>query len=308
MRVLVAGATGVVGWRAVRDLTEAGHQVTAVVRSEAKAERIRDLGATPVAVDLWDRDSLTRAAAGHQVVCNLATHIPPMTRAARSGAWADNDRIRTEGSTNLIDAAIAGGADRFVQESITFVYADGGDQWLDEAAPVGPTAITASSLVAEAQAARFTAAGGVAVVLRFALFYAADSSHCVAMLKAARRRLSPAIGAKTAYQSSIHADDAARAVVAALELPAGITNVGDDEPVTKQEFSEVVAAAAGAGSPHYVGGVVSRLSGRKAETMSRSQRIANGRLRAAGWSPAYRSVREGWPVVAAEILGASRRA
>src|SRR3954471_16139298 len=131
MRVFVAGSTGVIGHRAVRALVAAGHQVTAVVRSPAKAAFARSLGATPVEVSIFDPDALRAAAVGHDAVCNLATHIPPLARAASANAWAENTRIRTEGSRNLVDAALAAGATVYVQESIAFLYGDHRDDWVD---------------------------------------------------------------------------------------------------------------------------------------------------------------------------------
>ena len=128
MRVFVAGATGVLGHRAVRALVAAGHEVTAVVRSPAKAAFARSLGATPVEVSIFDPDALRAAASGHDVVCNLATHIPPLARAADPRSWAENSRIRTEGSHNLVDAALAANASVYVQESIAFLYGDHGDE------------------------------------------------------------------------------------------------------------------------------------------------------------------------------------
>ena len=110
MRVFVAGATGVIGRRAVSALVAAGHDVTAVVRTPAKAELVRSLGATPVEVSIFDPAALRGAVAGHDAVCNLATHIPPLTRAAEPRSWDENNRIRTDGSRNLVDAALAAGA------------------------------------------------------------------------------------------------------------------------------------------------------------------------------------------------------
>jgi nucleoside-diphosphate-sugar epimerase len=131
MRVFVAGATGVVGRRAVRALTRAGHDVTALARTPAKAELARSLGATPAQGSLFDAEWLRTAVAGHDAVCNLATHIPPLTRAADPRAWDENTRIRREGSSNLVDAALAAGATCYVQESIAFLYGDHGDEWVD---------------------------------------------------------------------------------------------------------------------------------------------------------------------------------
>jgi len=129
MNIFVAGATGVVGGRAVVELLATGARVTAIARSAQKRAELERLGATPTQVDLFDHDGLMTAVAGHDVVCNLATAIPTGPGAAEPAAWAVNDRIRREGVRNLVDAAIEAGAVRFVQESIVLLYADGGD-WL----------------------------------------------------------------------------------------------------------------------------------------------------------------------------------
>src|SRR5712671_5919875 len=131
MRVFVAGATGVLGRRAVAALVAAGHDVTGVARSPAKADLVGALGATPVEASLFDPDALRAAVAGHDAVCNLATHIPPPARAANPRAWEENTRIRTEGSGNLVDSALAAGATVYVQESIAFLYGDHGDAVID---------------------------------------------------------------------------------------------------------------------------------------------------------------------------------
>ena len=96
MRVFVAGATGVLGRRAVRELVRTGHGVTGVARSDAKAALLRELGATPAMIDPFDAAALDEAVRGHEVVMNLATHIPAPTKAAFPSAWKENDRIRSE--------------------------------------------------------------------------------------------------------------------------------------------------------------------------------------------------------------------
>ena len=112
---------------------------------------------------------------------------------AMPGAWAENDRIRTEASQNLVDGALAAGAARYVQESIAFLYRDGGNRWIDESSPVDPVANLRSATVAEAVAARFTASGASGVILRFAAFYGPDSDATLDMIRLARRRI--ALGA-----------------------------------------------------------------------------------------------------------------
>ena len=302
MKIFVAGGTGVLGRRAVPALLAAGHEVTVVGRTPEKADVIRSWNATPVAVDLFDGPAVQAAVAGHDVVVNLATHIPPFSKAARAKAWRLNDRLRREGSRNLVDAAIAAGAGRYVQESVGFLYADGAGGWITEDHPLAPSSITASALDAEAQAQRFAAAGGTAVVLRFASFYGPDSSHTADVLRFARRGWGTTPGPRDGYLSSISIDDAAAAVVvAATEAPAGTYNVVDDEPLTRQVFDEVLAAAVGRTGLRPVPNLAVRLLGDKLDHVVRSQRMSNRALRdATGWRPAYPSVREGLAAVVSE--------
>ena len=297
MRIFVAGGTGVIGHRAVRELVAAGHEVTALARSEDKAARLRAAGATPVRVDLFDAAAVAAAVVGHEAVVNLATNIPPIAKAVRPSAWATNDQIRTEGAANLVDAALAAGAARYVQESITFTYPDRGDAWIDETVPLDTPAALASVTAAEASAARFGAAGGAGVVLRFGVFYAPDASHTQTMLRAARRRIGLMVGRPRGYVSSIHADDAAGAVVAALGVEGGVYNVVDDEPVTRREYVRALAAAVGHRLVLYPGRAAA-LGGKRTGTLTRSHRVSNAKLKAASaWSPRYPSVRAGWPAV-----------
>jgi nucleoside-diphosphate-sugar epimerase len=301
MKAFVAGATGVLGRRAVALLVAAGHDVSALARSEARAELVRALGARPVRVDVFDPDALRPAVTGHDVVCNLATHIPSTGRMAAPGAWAENDRIRVEACRNLVDAALAEGAHRYVQESITFLYRDGGDEWIDESSPIDPVANLRSAAVAESNAARVTTAGATGVILRFAAFYGPDSGSTLDMIRLAKRRI--ALGAApNAYVSSITTDDAASAVVASLSAPAGVYNVGDDEPVPRRQFFTVLAAALGVRPPFVAPAGLARLGGAKASVLTRSQRVSNRLfVEATGWKPVCPSVREGWPLVLAAV-------
>lgn len=306
MRVFVVGATGVLGRRVVPRLTASGHEVVALARSEAKATELRAAGATPVTFDLFDPQQVHGAmrAAKPQVVMNLATHIPPSEQMAKPGAWSENDRIRSDGARNLVDAALAVGAARYVQESITFTYADGGDAWLDEGAPLDPGPALGAALDAEAAAARFAEAGEgrTSVVLRFAMFYGPDSSLTLDMLKAASVGLAPVIGPAGAYHPNLHLDDAADAVIAAVEIPGGTYNVVDDEPLTRLEMAEAFAAAARTTKARRLPGVVAKAGGGRASYLTRSQRVSNATLKATGrWSPAHRSFVDGIREVAGAV-------
>jgi nucleoside-diphosphate-sugar epimerase len=306
MKVFVTGATGVAGSGVVPALVAAGHDVTAVSRGEAKGELVRSWGADTVALDLFDPAATMSAVEGHQAVCNLATHIPSLTKAGLPGAWKENDRIRRVVSTHLVDAALAAGTAHFVQESIGFLYPDGGDEWITEEVGSEPTAVTRSALDAEATTARFTAAGRTGVVLRFAQFYGPGTTHSVqAVGMAARFGVAPTIGAAHGYLSSIHRDDLGPAVVAALGAPAGIYNVGDDEPLRRSELHTVFAQALGRARLHDLGKFVARVGGSKSESLARSHRLANTAFKAAtGWAPTVPSARVGWPPIIAGRAGA----
>ena len=177
MKIFLAGGTGVVGTRALPALVAAGHDVTAVARTEAKADLVRSLGGTPVTVDLFDADAVATAVVGHEAGVNLAPSIPPLTKAARGSAWTTNERLCSEASNHLVDGALHAGAARYVQESIAFPYVDAGDRWIDEDHPVDQVGPFTGARDAEAAAASIAAHGGQGVVLRFAQFYAPDSSH-----------------------------------------------------------------------------------------------------------------------------------
>ena len=300
MRTLVVGATGVLGRRVVPLLVAAGHDVSALARSEARAASVRELGASPVQGDLFDPDDMRRLVSGHEVVCNLATHIPSTRRMASPRAWSENDRIRSEGSRNLVDAVLTEGTGRYVQESIAFLYRDGADHWLDESSPVDPVANLRSAAVAESQAARVTTGGATALILRFAAFYGPDSDSTLDMIRLARKRL--ALGAAPdAYVSSITTDDAAAAVVASLAAPPGLYNVVDDEPVTRRAYFAAMAGALGVRPPFIAPAALAKLGGVRASVLIRSQRVSNRAfVDATGWKPRYPSVRDGWPAVIAD--------
>ncbi len=305
MRVFVAGATGVVGRRAVARLAAAGHRVTAVSRSPEKDALLESLGAVPVRVDLFDAGALRAAVVGHDAVVNLATKIPPVAQMARKHAWDENERIRREVSGHLVDAAIAAGASVFVQESLAFLYGEHGDQWLDAAsAPCAATEFSGAVRAAEDNVARFGAQGGRGVVLRFGRFYAPESDQALATLQLARRGLMLDSGAADSYTPVIDADDAAAAVVAALDAPAGTYDVVDDEPLTRAEQGAALAAAVGRRrlrrAPRWA-------APKTSSHLAASQRVSNRAFRAATvWRPASPNVRVGYRKLAARC-GSSRR-
>ncbi len=292
MRVFVAGATGVLGRRAVARLVAAGHQVAAVSRSPEKDELLESLGARPVRVDLFDADAVRTAVAGHDAVVNVATKIPPLRQMARMAAWAENERLRREASANLVDGAIAAGAAVFVQESLAFLYGEHGDEWLDATSTSWtPSTFSAAMEAAEENVARFRAQGGRGVVLRFGRFYAPDSDQSNAMVHAARRGLVLDVGGADTYTPMIDVDDAASAVVAALDAPSGTYDIVD-EPLSRAEQSAALGAAVGR---RRLRRVPAWAAPKRASYLAASQRVSNRAFcEATSWQPSSPDVRQGY--------------
>ncbi|MBE1583901.1 NAD-dependent epimerase/dehydratase family protein [Nonomuraea angiospora] len=303
MRVFITGGTGAIGRHTVPALLAAGHTVTALARTPGKAAALSSQGATPVTVSLFDREALTSAFAGHDAVVNLASAIPPMSRFMSASAQRRNNRVRTEGSAAVVDAALAAGVGRVVQESVSMVYRDQGARWIDEDAPVDHYPMTRGNFAAESGAHRFgREGGGAGVVLRFGWFYGPEAAHSEEMYAQARHHVGMVLGRPDGYVSSIHLTDAAEAVVAALGAPAGTYNVVDDEPLTKREYAHTLARAAATRLWLSVPGRAAYLFGHRLTSLTRSLRVSNARFRAAtGWAPRYPSAREGWPATAAVL-------
>jgi len=297
--VFLTGATGVVGRLAVPQLVAAGCRVVAMGRSGRKRAALEEMGAQAVAVDLLDAAAVRRAVAEAcpEVIVHLATHIPPTPLAMMfPGAWRENDRLRREASSHLVDAALAAGASIYVQESFAPIYEDAGERWIDESFPVRPARTNRTVLDAERSAERFTAGGGRGVVLRFAYFYGPDAM-LASMAAAARGGRSPLPGRFDDFVSHVAHADAASAVVAAVtagELAAGTYNVVDDEPLRRGEFARAIASLVGAPEPRPLPGWLVRLGGEPLALLARSQRMSNAKLRGAtAWRPRWPNAREG---------------
>jgi nucleoside-diphosphate-sugar epimerase len=126
MRVFLAGASGVIGRQLVPLLVADGHLVAGTTRSESKLTMLRRLGAEPVAVDVYDAAALRDAvvAFGPDLVIHQLTDLPD-DPAEVPEFGAANARMRDEGTANLIGAAKAAGAERFLAQSIAFIPGGG---------------------------------------------------------------------------------------------------------------------------------------------------------------------------------------
>jgi len=207
MRLLITGGTGVLG-RAFRPLAEsAGHEFAMPKHEE---------------LDLFDPSAVADAVRGADGVLHLATRIRSLEQISNPDAWRENDRLRTDASRILVDAAIAAGAEVYVQPTVTFVYP--ADCRASEDTPVGEVLpILRSALAAERQAERFARAGGRGVVLRLGLLDGPGTWFDEPMGD---------------FGATLHISDAGRALLAALSLPSGIYNVcRHGERVSAERFT-----------------------------------------------------------------------
>ena len=295
MRILLAGATGVIGRQAVPVLAAAGHQVTGLARTPA---RLPD--AEVVAADALDPAAVQRAvrAAAPDVIVHMLTAIPdPVDPRHLARDMAPTNRLRTQGTANLIRAAAGA---RVIAQGVAYVYDPAGSPVKEEDAPLWhhpPAQFAPTVAAAVEQERRVSAAGGL--VLRLGHLYGPGSSLAPdgglgRMLRAGRL---PLIGDGAALFSFIHAHDVATAILAAVEHPArGALNVVDDQPTLVHDWLPAMAAMLGAPAPRHVPAWLGRLLvGRwGVDYMTGLAGAANARARhQLDWKPTYSSWRDG---------------
>jgi 2-alkyl-3-oxoalkanoate reductase len=299
MRVFVAGASGAIGTRLVPRLIAHGHEVIGSFRSAGSAERVRALGAEPLALDLLDARAVRGAVleAAPEAIVHQATALANV-RFGRSldRAFAATNRLRTEGTDALLAAAREAGVRRFVAQSFaSYRYAREGGPVKTEDDPLDPSP-PASARETHA-AMRYldqvvTDAGGAA--LRYGGFYGAANDGLIGPV---RKRQLPIVGDGGGISSFVHLDDAAAATVLALEHgAAGIFNIVDDEPAPARDWVPVLASALGAKPPRHVPGWLARLIlGEGLAMMTQSRGASNAKAkRELGWVLQYPSWREGF--------------
>lgn len=304
MNIFVTGATGVLGKPVVRLLVEAGHQVYALSRSEGNTTLVRQLGAKPISADLFDRDSLLQAlkTTRAEAIVHLATKIPATSRMGKVAAWRDNDHIRRDGTRTLVDAALAVGVQTLIYPSFYYVYPDRGDQWIDaDTTPIQSHVIQQATIDAEEEIARFTKAHHRGIVLRMGNLYGPETPSALEQFQMAQKGFAALPGAGGAYLAYIWTEDAARAIVVALaEAPAGVYDIVDDEPFTRDAYVSALAQSVGKRRLFRLpNGVMKLLTGAAADMVNRSQRVSNRRFQeVTTWKPTVSNVQEGWSLIA----------
>jgi len=300
MRVLVVGASGAIGSRLVPQLIDNGNEVIGTFRSAASADRLRALGAKPLALDALDSRAVRQAVldSAPDAIIHQATALANV-RFSRSldKTFAATNRLRTEGTDALLTAAREAGVRRFVAQSFaSYRYARTGgpvkseDDPLDAAPPAAARETNAAMRYLDDAV---TSAGGIA--LRYGGFYGASDEALVSLV---RRRYYPVIGDGAGVSSFIHLDDAASATVLALQHEGpGLYNIVDDEPAPMREWLPEVARIAGAKPPRHFPEWVARLiAGEGMVVMATQSRGAsNAKAKAElGWTLRYPSWREGF--------------
>ncbi len=306
MKVLVVGASGAIGTRLVPQLIDHGQEVIGSCRSPDKAERLRALGAEPLVLDALDGRTVREAVARAEpdAIIHEATALAGRAFSRKlDKTFADTNRLRTDGTDNLLAAAREAGVHRFVAQSFApYRYArEGGmvkteDDPLDANPPAGAEETNAAMTYLD-QAV--TEAGGIA--LRYGGFYGNPDDQ---LLRLVRKRRYPIIGNGEGFTSWIHLDDAATATVLALghEGPA-IYNIVDDEPAPTREWLPALANALGAKPPRHVPAWLVRLiAGEDAVTgATQSRGASNAKAkRELGWTLRYPSWRQGFVEVHAK--------
>lgn len=299
MRVLVIGASGAIGARLVPRLRERGHEVIGTARSPGKAGRLRALGAEPLTLNLLDADAARRAVleASPEAIIHQATALAEAGFSRNlDRAFAETNRLRTEGTDTLLAAAREAGVRRFVAQSFApYRYAREGGPVKTENDPLDPappkTARETNTAMRHLDEA-VTGAGGIA--LRYGGFYGAANDGLV---PAVRKRQFPIVGDGGGVMSFIHLDDAAAATVLALEDgQPGVYNIVDDEPAPVRDWLPVLAEALGAGPPRHAPRWLARLIvGKGLVMMTEARGASNAKAkRELGWTLRYPSWRQGF--------------
>ncbi len=300
MRVFIAGASGVLGQATTRQLRAHGHEVVGLVRNQEKARVVRELDAEPVIGDLLDLEFVRGAVRGADAIMHLATAIP---KKARPGAadWVMNDRLRREGTRNLIAAAREQKLQAFIQQSVAFLYGDRRGEWINEDTPLPnrPPSNLRSAVDAERYVlTAYDEFGLPGVILRGATFYGPDAWHTRSMINAIKHRMMPILGSGEQYWHYIYVEDIAAACVCAAENPAPgeIFFVADDWPFHAGDFLNYLASQLNAPAPFKMTVLLAYiLTGSGARQFSQSVRYRTDKIKKMiGWTPRYPTYREGF--------------
>jgi 2-alkyl-3-oxoalkanoate reductase len=316
MRVFVAGGSGAIGRQLVAKLVARGHEVVATARSSARLAEIGSSGATGVVMDGLDAASVKAAvsAAHPEVVVHQMTALADLSNLRHfDRAFATTNRLRTEGTRHLLDAAAETGVRRVVAQSFTgWTNERGGSLVKDETSPLDPNPPKSMRRSLEAIAELENAVTGAiameGLVLRYGYFYGTGAPG---FLEPVRHHKLPVVGSGAGLWSFVHVADAADATVDALEGGApGLFNIVDDEPAPAADWIPHLAEVAGAKRPAHVPAWLGKLVAGEAVVcmMTQARGSSNAKAKALlGWAPGHPSWREGFRSWVSEERASTRR-
>jgi len=304
MKIFLAGASGAIGQPLIRQLNEHGHEVIGTTRSQAKAAELRDLGARPVILDALDRAAVIAAVAQAKpdAIIHQLTALSNIDFRHFEKSFAPTNRLRTQGTDNLLAAARGAGVKRVLTQSYAgHPYARTGGPVKTEDDPLDPA--PAAQMRSTIDAIKYLERavlnfGGI--VLRYGGFYGPGTglARDGEQLEMIRTRRFPLVGEGRAVWSLVHVDDAAAATVAALERarPAAIYNIVDDEPARVGEVISYLAEVVGAKPPRHIPLWLARLLGEHMVVLMDEVRGASNAKarRELGWEPVHGSWRDGF--------------
>ncbi|MPZ54267.1 MAG: NAD-dependent epimerase/dehydratase family protein [Acidimicrobiia bacterium] len=308
MRVFIAGASGVVGRHLIPMLVKAGHQVVGTSRHDAGAERIHQLGASPVTVDPLQAESVhsvVEDAKPDVVIHQLTALSGPINLKDFEGSFAKTNKLRTTGLDLLLSAAVAAGATRFIAQSYTgWPNQRSGTAIKTEEDPIDPdpeptTAKTVAAIAyLEETVPSNTDIDGLA--LRYGALYGPGTGLGVGgdLYEMVASRKLPLVGGGAGVWSHLHIEDAATATVAALQHgDRGVYNIVDDEPAPVYEWLPHLADAIGAKPPMRLPAWLARpmIGGQGVSVMTKIRGSSNAKAkRELGWTPIHPTWREGF--------------
>ncbi|TYP74462.1 NAD-dependent epimerase/dehydratase family protein [Paenibacillus methanolicus] len=278
MKIVVAGATGVVGRALIPILIHEGHEVVGFTRNPDTATELKRKGIVPVILDVFNRKAVFSALQKTKpdAVIHQLTSLSAIN-------FSDNARIRKEGTRNLVDAALAAGVGKMIVQSISWAY-ESGDGPAAEDCPLDLDALPPRSTTIEGIRALESASTEMPehVILRYGLLYGKGTWYAADgyMAEQARQRLLLATGGISSF---VHIDDAALAAANALSWPSGCYNIVDDEPAAGTDWLPIFADAVGAPLPDVQLGHTAWERG-----------ALNGKALRNGWKPRYTSWRDGF--------------
>ena len=304
MKVFLAGATGAIGRPLIKQLREHGHEVLGTTRSEAKAGELWDLGARPVVLDALDRDAVVAAVAQAKpdAIVHELTALSNVDFRKFEKSFELTNRLRTEGTDNLVAAARAAGVERLIAQSYAgHPYARTGGPVKTEDDPLDPN--PAPQMRSTIEAIKYLERAVLdfdGVVLRYGGFYGPGTGLEPGgeQVELIRKRRFPLVGKGRAVWSFVHIEDAAAATVVALERaePGTLYNIVDDEPAKVGDAFPYLAEVVGAKPPRHLPVWLARLFGEHMVVMMDEVRGASNEKarKELGWEPAHHSWRDGF--------------